>query len=120
MSKTDNTAKKKFEELLGKPYLKKLKEDFWISFSDKSGDIYGPEHYELNFMEKDGKRDTVIYLTFVYLGAEKKWKTETAAGDWELKFNTFKEAVEYYHTLGDELCEWGNSYEEELYYDGEA
>lgn len=107
--KIDPAVKQKFIELIGKKWVDDIIENEWVEFKMKTAQFYGPEKYEMAFLERDGKRDTVIFLDFVYDGVIQKWVWDSGYTD-KTQFDTFADLLACYQECEDGIVDNGTTF----------
>ena len=109
-----NNAEKKFTELLGDKIMENIKENNWVKFDNEFMKLengeYGKADYqfEINFMEKDGKNDTVIHCSIHYNEKTKKWWSENCIDSDDMEFDTFEEVKQHLIDIEDDII--GNGF----------
>lgn len=104
MPTKDTRAQTVFEELLGKKFVESIKDSEWMGFSTGPRDIYGVERFEMDFYQKDGKNDTVSFLSFVYDADNKLFWTEDGISEDE-RFETAQAAFEHYANIENDILD---------------
>ena len=109
-----NNAEKKFTELLGAEVMENIKDNNWVKFDNEFMQLENGEYdkadyqFEMNFMEKDGKNDTVIHCSIHYNEKDKKWWSENCIDDEDMEFDTFEEVKQHLEDIEDDII--GNGF----------
>jgi len=108
-------AKKAFIDLLGKSTIDDITENNWVSFDCVFKEITPGEYgrvdheFEMNFREKDGKGDTVIFCSINYNSIDKKWWSENCIDYPYIKFNTYEEMKAHLESIEDDILDNGST-----------
>jgi hypothetical protein len=81
----------------------------WCEFERLNFPIYKTNEIVINFLEKDGKNDTVIYCSIHYNEDTEKWHSENTVNYPYPKFNTYLEMKENLISLENDILKNGNS-----------
>jgi hypothetical protein len=101
MKEREKIAEKAFIKLLGKEKIEQIKENNWVkfkcSFIEISSGVYDYVDYQfdMNFLNKDSKGDTVIYCGIHYNSQDKKWWSSNGIDYPYIKFDTFEEMAQH-------------------------
>jgi len=115
MTNRENLAEETFIELLGKEKIERIKDRNWVkfrcSFLEVSSGVYDYADYqfEMNFREKDGKGDTVIFCSINYNSIDKKWWSENGIDYPYIKFDTFEEMAQHLEDIEDDIIDNGSN-----------
>jgi hypothetical protein len=86
-----------FENLLSKRKVNDIIENNWVSFD------YYNKTYTINFREKDGKNDTVIFCSVNYNQVTEKWYSSNCIDYPYIEFDSFDDMSSHLSDIEDEI-----------------
>jgi hypothetical protein len=102
---TTDEIKNKFIELIGKDNVDYIESNNWMK--------YGFEHdrntITINFLEKDGKNDSVIYHTISYYIDDEVFVSENCVDSDEIPHKSFENLKKHIESIEDDLIDNGYS-----------
>jgi len=106
----DKDPKDIFISLIGREIVNYIHDNNWVKFSRKPFNIYKRNIISMNFLEKDGKGDTVIFFGIHYDEDLNEWFSSNCIDYPDMVFKTYDEMVQHVLDIEDEIIQNGFSF----------
>jgi len=100
-------VKKKFKKLISKETVDRIVKSNWVEFEDNTECVGYNKEITINFLETDGKGDTVIHLSFNYDLDNEIFYSGNCIDHPEIEFSTYDEMIQHLIDIESQIIDNG-------------